>query len=63
MTHTYTRFFAPEDVAPVTAALAELGADFDARARFMGEEIREECSDRLDAVRLTVKRLMDRVPE
>lgn len=62
-THTYTRFFNEEDVAPVKEELARLTTDWEKRVPHIDHDVAVQGAERLEAARLAVARLSDRVPE
>lgn len=62
-TRTYTQFFTEETLEPVRRELAELTTDWEHRVPHIDSEIAEQGQQRLEAARLAVARLNDRVVE
>lgn len=62
-TRTFTRYFSEEDTQPLVLGLAELAADFEKRAPHIDADTVREGTERLEAARLALARLLDRVVE
>lgn len=63
MTRTYTSYFTEDDLGNLPATIDRLAFDFEERAPYIDPDIARAGRERIDAVRLAVARLIDRVPE
>lgn len=62
-TRTYVRYFTEDAVAPLTALLDELADDWRRRLEYIDGDARCAGNERIEAARLALLRLTDRVPE
>lgn len=62
-TRTRVRYFLEDDVKALSAELRKLESSLNRRAPFIPGEAYCDALDRIESVRLAVKRLMDVVPE
>jgi hypothetical protein len=63
VTRTYVHYFGMDQVAPISAVLADMRLDWDQRKIYIDREAREAGDARIEMALLAVQLLADRVPE